>query len=248
MGVIKPPWTSQERFRRCLFNYCDHFGDKQRLATICKICQEELDYLGKCQKEGKNPYDMKNVFKEVGDNLAKVMVMVHQEAKRLGIDLDNLDDDYKEPPTAKKYQIYKLITKYADHVERIMNNLSEVPIDTDMEVLKKTMDVFSHSRHYIIAKIGRALSSRWYEEQDPEDDTEDSKTSALLAYVAIERNSRAALALSRHKPLRDLKQKHLKFAKLSLEVAQTIKEEFFPKENLAYREFGTKEYDQIFKN
>src|SRR3989344_5120286 len=211
MGVIKPPWTSQEWFRRCLFNYCDHFGDKQRLATICKICQEELDYLGKCQKEGKNPYDMKNVFKEVGDNLAKVMVMVHQEAKRLGIDLDNLDDDYKE-------------------------------------VLKKTMDVFSHSRHYIIAKIGRALSSRWYEEQDPEDDTEDSKTSALLAYVAIERNSRAALALSRHKPLRDLKQKHLKFAKLSLEVAQTIKEEFFPKENLAYREFGTKEYDQIFKN
>jgi len=248
MGVIKPPWVSQKWFRQCPFNYCDHFGNKQRLATICKICQEELDYLARCKKEGKDPYDMKNVFKEFGDNLAKTMILIREEAQRMGIDLNNLDDDYEKPPSAKKYPIYKLVTKYADHVEKTMNNISEVPIDADMELLKNAMDVFSHSRHYIIAKIARALSSRWYEEQDSEGDTEDYKTSALFAYMAIERNSRAALALSRHKPLSDLKQKYLRFAKLSIELTEIIKREFFPKYKQSYREFGTEEYDQIFKN
>ena len=247
MGVIKPPWISQGWFRQCSFNYCDHFGDKQSLAEVCKICQEDLERLGKYRKEGKDPYDMKNVFKDVSESLAKTTAMIAKEAKRMGIDLDNLDDDYEEPPPAKNYPIYKLVTKYGNHVERIINNLSEVPIDADIELLSRVVDAFSHSRNYVIAKISRALSSHWEEERDPNDQTEDSKTSAFLAYIAIERNSRAALAIARHKPLRDLKQKHLKFAKLSLEVADIIKKQFFPKYKLAYREFGAEEYDRLYQ-
>lgn len=108
------------------------------------------------------------------------------------------------------------------------------------------VDVFSHSRYYIVVKTGRALSSRWEEKRDPEDDTFDAKTSAFLAYVAIERNSRAALALARHKPLTELKQQHLKFAKASLEVALALKQEFFPKDKLLYSEFGCENYDETF--
>lgn len=114
MGVIKPPWISQEWFRQCPFNYCDHFGDKKRLAEVCKICQEELEYQAKCKKEGKDPYDMKNVFQEIGDNLAKTMVLVRQEAERMGIDLENLDGEYEEPPRPNNNPIYKLVAKYGD--------------------------------------------------------------------------------------------------------------------------------------
>lgn len=249
MGVIKPPWISQDWFRRCPFNYCDHFGDKQRLAEVCKICQDELEYKAQCKREGKDPYDMENVFKEVGKNLAETMAMIQEEAKRMGIDLDNVEDDYEEPPPARQYPIYKLVDKYGDQVERMIRNLSDIPIDTDSRLVAKAVDAFSHSRHYVVAKISRALSSRWEEERDPLIDADDAKTSAFLAYVAIERNCRAALALARHKPLRDLKQKHLKFAKLSLEMAGIIKQHFFPKYRLSsYREFGTEDYDQLFSS
>lgn len=246
MGVIKPPWISQKWFRQCPFNYCDHFGNKQKLAEVCIICKEELEHLEKCKREGKNPYSREETFKVIGENLAKIMVMIQEEARRMGIDLNNLEDDYKEPPPSNKYPIYKLVSKYGDRVEKVINNLSEVPIDTDQELAIKATDAFSHSRHYAIAKIIRALSSRWSEKQDPEDDTEDSRTSALLSYVAIERNSRAALALAEHKPLGDLKQKYLKFAKLSITLCQIIKKQFFPSYRLSYREFGTEEYDRYF--
>ena|SRR3990167_4363032 len=247
MGVIKPPWVSQKWFRQCPFNYCDHFGNKQRLAEVCRICQDELEYHARCVREGKDPYDMKNVFKEIGDNFAKIMAMIQEEAERMGIDLNNLDDDYEEPPPSKIYPVYRLIAKYGYQVGSIIKNLSEIPIDADVELVSKAIDVFSHSRHYVIAKISRALSSRWTEEKDTEDDTEDSKTSALFAYMAIERNSRAALALAKHKALKDLKQKHLKFAKLSIELAQIVKREFFPKYKLNFREFGAEDYDHYFE-
>lgn len=247
MGIIKPPWISKEWFKQCPFNYCDHFGDKQRLAEVCKICKDELAYEARCKTEGKDPYDMKNVFKEIGDNFAKVMAMIQEEAKRMGIDLKNIDEDYEKPPKPNKYPIYKLVTKYGDRVENVINELSEIPIDADMELAIKARGCFSHSRHYVIVKIARALSSRWEEKKDPQDETEDSKTSALLAYIATERNARAALAMARHKPMRDLKSKFLKFAKLSLEIAEMINRQFFPKYKLAYKEFGTEEYDQYFE-
>lgn len=246
MGIIKPPWITNEWFGQCPFNYCDHFGNQERLAEVCKICKEELEYKARCLVEGKDPNDLGEAFKVIGENFTRVMEMIQEEAKRMGIDLNNIEDDYEESPPAKNYPIYRLVTKYGNSVERIVNNLSLVPKDSDMELLTKAVDAFSHSRYFAIVKTDRALSSKWEEERDPEDEVEDSKTSALFAFIALERNSRAALALSRHKPLIDLKVNHLKFAKLSLETAQMIKQHFFPKEKLVYREFGCEDYDECF--
>lgn len=247
MGVIKPPWVSNEWFRQCPFNYCDHFGNRERLAEVCKICEEEIQYHARCLVEGRDPYDWGEVFKEIGEKFRKTMQMIQEEADRMGIDLNNIDDDYEKPPPANKYPIYKLLCKYGHTVERMINNLTLVPKDSDIELLSKAMEVFSHSRTFAIVKIARALSSKWEEEKDPNDDLDDSKTSALFAYLAIERNSSAALALAHHKPLAGIKVKHLKFAKLSLETSELIKQQFFPKDKLVYREFGCEEYDNCFE-
>ena len=125
-----------------------------------------------------------------------------------------------------------------ERVEKIINGFKEVPIDVDLKLLGVAIDVFAHSRYYIIAKTVRALHSRFEEEKDPEDDLYDSKTSALFAYMAIERNSRAALALANHKPLKAQKKKMLEFAKRSLEVCEILQKEFFPNDKLVYEEFG----------
>ncbi|MBI2420932.1 MAG: hypothetical protein HYV38_02505 [Candidatus Levybacteria bacterium] len=242
MGVIKPPWVSEKWFNRTPFNYCDHFGDKERLATKCRICKDEIDRLERYKKEGKDPYDMKNVFEDLGKDLALAMAMVTKKAKEMGIDLDNLPDEEDEAPPHESYPIFNTVGKYGNKIEGASKELKIIPIDTDTKLVLKAVDAFSHSRHYVVAKIGRVLSSRWEEAKDPDDDLDDSKTSAFLAYIAIDRNSRAFLALAEHKPLNSMKVKHLKLAKLSLELCELIKEEFFPDERLEYEEFGYNDF------
>ena len=82
MGVIKPPWVSKKWFNKTPFNYCDHFGDEEKLTTVCKICKEEIERLEKYKKEGRDPYDLENVLEDVGKDLALVMAMLSKKAIR----------------------------------------------------------------------------------------------------------------------------------------------------------------------
>lgn len=241
MGVIRPPWVSKDWFTKCPFNYCDHFGNQELLSSVCKVCKADLERIEKYKKQGKDPQDLKNVFIDIGKNLANTMAMVTKHAKEMGIDLDNLPELPEEPPH-ESYPIFNTVSSYGKRVERTINELQEIPMDADMELVIKSASALSHSRHYMVAKIGRAVGSRFEEEQDPDDDLDDSKTSAFLAYIAIERNSRALISLAKHKPLTYLKEKHLKLAKTSLKLCGAIKEEFFPKDKLIYEEFGQIDY------
>lgn len=245
MGVIRPPWVSKDWFSQCPFNYCDHFGDKEVLATVCKICKDEPQREKLYKKAGKDPHDLKYVFQDVADSLAQTMKMIQEKAKEMGVDLDNRDD-VEEPPPPEKDPIFNLIKKYGDKIDRAIKELYFLPVDTDKYLIEKALDVLSHSRHYIIAKTARALSSRWEEQRDSEDDLFDSKTSAFLAYIAMERNSRAFLTLSKHRPLLELKQEHLKLASLSIKMVDLLKEEFFPQDKLNYSEFGCDSYNEVF--
>lgn len=247
MGVLRPPWVSKEWFAKCPFNYCDHFGNQEVLATICKICKDDVQRKKLYEKTGKDPNDPRYVFQDLAKNLAKVHTMIEKDAKRLGIDISNIPDEEDLAPEPETYPIFLLIRSYGDHVEKIINNLSAVPIDTNIQLVVRTTDVLAHSRGYVIAKTARALHSKYEERNDPiMEELADSKTSALFAYIAIERNSRALLALAKHKPLLELKESHLHFAAVSLELAQMIKDIFFPEDILNYQEFGVEEYDLCF--
>lgn len=243
MGIIRPPWISKEWFAKCPFNYCDHFGNKKLLAKVCKICRDDIKRNDKYKKEGKDPYDMSLVLKDVRKQMIKTKKLLIKDAIRLGIDLDNIPDDHEESPPVETYPLYNLVRKYGDQVEKVIADLSQVPIDADTTLIEKFIDILAHSQHYVGAKVARAYSSRWEEEKDPiRDELMDSKTSAFFAYIAVERNSRALLGISRHKPLRDLREKNFKFAKVSLEIADMIRSEFFPDESLIYEEFGSEDF------
>lgn len=248
MGVIHPPWISNKWFNECPFNYCDHFGDKYTLAAICKICRDELKREEKFRRLGKDPYDTKTIFKEIGQDLAKAMLLLYKQAAELGIDLDSASEPEPEtPPPTDSHPLFRLVSRYGDRVESILKSLEEVPIDTDIKLVMKARDVFSHSRHYAPVKIYRARSSRWREAKDKfMREIADSKTSALFAYVAIERNSKALVALAAHLPLRFSQKNHLRLAKTSLELLEVIRQAFFPQENLVYKEIGCSSYDNCF--
>lgn len=247
MGVVKPPWVSKDWFAQCPFNYCDHFGEKEILATVCKICKDELNRLKLYKKAGEDPYDIKNVFKDVAENLSHTMQLVQEEAERMGMDLDSIPDEEDDTPPAENYPIYNLMRKYSKQVEKIIKSLEFVPPNADIQLVEKAVDSLAHSQHYILAKTYRALSSRWEEAKSPlGDELDDAKTSAFLAYLAIERNARALLAVSKHKLLGN-KEKYLKFALVSFEMAKMLQEEFFPDEKLLYKEFGCEEYDECFE-
>ncbi|MDO8570468.1 MAG: hypothetical protein Q7R97_02685 [Candidatus Daviesbacteria bacterium] len=249
MGIVKPPWISNEFFRSCPFNYCDHFGDKEKLAVVCIICKEDVERIEKCKKEGKDPYALENVFADVAQNLAKTMVMISQQAKEMDIDLTNLPDD-EEIKNERFYEndpIFLLIKKYSNQIKKTITNLEIVPIDANVFLVEKAIDALSHSAHYVVAKIGRALNSELREATNTTYiKSYDNETSAFLAYLAIERNSRALLALAKHKPLIQQRRSYLKLSKTSLELANIIHQEFFPGWELKYQEYGCEEYDQLF--
>lgn len=249
MGIVKPPWISNEFFRSCPFNYCDHFGDKEKLAVVCIICKEDVERIEKYKKEEKDPYALENVFDDVAQNLAKTMVMVSQQAEEMGIDLNDLpkDEEIKNERFYENDPIFLLIKKYSNQIQKTIKNLEIVPIDANVFLIEKAIDTLSHSAHYIVAKISRALDSELREATNiTYIKSYDNETSAFLAYLAIERNSRALLALAKHKPLIQQRRSYLKLSKTSLEIAEMIHQEFFPGWELDYQEYGCEEYDQVF--
>lgn len=249
MGLVEPPWVDKKFFDSVPFNYCDHFGDKEELSLMCKICKDEIEWKEKLREEGRDPNSWDEVFKEVGKNLALAMAMIRRDAKRLGIDLNNIEDESNPREIQpRRYSIYRVIEKYGYKVEKAIKDLEFVPKEANIFLLKKAMDVFSHSRFYAQVKIHRALASR-KEETDDEIMRElaDSKTSALLAYIAIERNSRVFFRLSNHKPLVYLKSKLLKLSILSLELANLIENDFYPDDKFELKEFGCSNYNKVFK-
>lgn len=249
MGVVRPPWISKEWFNKCPFNYCDHFGDRSITSKICKICAEserrEAIYL----RMGQDPYDLKNVFKDMAEDLANVMVMFRRDCERFGIDMDNLPDTKDDDFDPHGDPLLRLTQVYGDQVRKILQKLFRFNEKHPTKIISMITDVLAHSQVYVQAKTYRALCSRNDEERSGntwELELADSKTSAFLAYLAVRRNSQALVALSRLTDKINEKERFLEFAQAGLELCEMIRQEFFPKDELTYQEIGCEEYDRVF--
>ena len=190
-----------------------------------------------------DPNDPKIVFREVSRNFQKAIKLLHKDAKRMEIGLDNLPDlpprDKIDPRTRR---IFKIAEKYGNQTHKLINIIGRHAYEINTEALLRTVDALSHSRFYVQVKIHRALASAYEELRDPDDDLYDSKTSAFFAYLAIERNIRAVLALVKKIKSRELKEILLEYADVSVELANVIQKGFFPLDDLVYKEFGAEEY------
>lgn len=238
MGIIKPPWISREWFEKFPFNFCDHFGDQALLATKCKICKQELARKIEYEQQGVDPYDMQNIYQDLAENFTNVKNMLTEDMERMGIDPDDLSEIPDLEPPKESFPIAKLVSKYCKQVGKLLEKLEEIPLDQHDENLQNCLAALAHSRLYALVKIYRALHSL----QDQDDQTQDSKTSAFLAYIALERNSRALMALAKYNRLAFMKAWLLEFAMVTIEVAEGVQSLFFPDEELVYEEFGSVEF------
>src|SRR3989344_4600432 len=226
MGVIKPPWVSKKDFKRTPFNYCDHFGDEEELVKICKVCREGKDDREAALAKGGKPFTFEHAFKSVEESLGK----------ELGINPDELEEiDESSVPETENFALYRLAFDYSNRVSSLLEQLEVLPLEADTKLASLTVESLAHSRHYILAKLNRALRGKWETENDDDEfSKEDSKTSALLAFLAIRRNETTLKALSLHKPLLHLQQEAMELTLFSIDLANIIHEELIEEKVLAF--------------
>lgn len=234
MGVIKPPWIDKDWFDTCPYNYCDHFGDADFLMRVCIICRDT-------KRE-----TVDEVLLEKSTSLQDRRTDFRLEEGVLPEDKIYILDGNDSFTNAVNTLLYQL-QKYGNAVQKIINVFWYLPESQKTELIKKAQAVLSHSRHYAYIKIRRAYSSYLEEQVEKEGDgLKDSKTSALFAYVALERNSRAFFALAREEVISPLNETHLEMAEISLEQMELIKRIFFPTTKLTYTDVGCEHYDACF--
>lgn len=226
MGIVKPPWTSQAFFDSVPFNFCDHFGNKEKLALLCKICRDEI-IEERHIYEGKDLDDPVNFF---------IMLRTSEDTNletRGRIYLFHKSDEFGE------YLIYEKAVNYGDAVGFLIQKLIKLPKKNLSYTVALTVSSLSHSECYIISKIRRALSDL---KQGALVFDEDAKTSALLTYLAVTRNSRMCSKLSKEISKGGLRKELEIFSELSLVFSQEIRATFFPEYKGEFDEIGAAEY------
>lgn len=236
MGVIKPPWKDS-LFDQCPFNYCDHFGDKEKLSLICIICRDTKDEF--CE-DFQQYYDQ---LTEPTDDFTKVMEVVKADTSKIReqhVRYGRFED------LGWGNKLFEITLKYGAQARVMAEKLKVVPATVDDDLVRKAVDSFLHSESYVSAKTRRAITSLQREMAD-QLGPYDSKISALLACVALERNAKAAVKLDKQPQLYYLGSITLSFANLSLDLADVLHKTFFPKNDLTYIEFGCDSYNEAFE-
>ena len=242
MGLIKPPWISKEWFHDCPFNYCDHFGDKEYLAAVCIICRDEVNHKGMFEGEQIPEKRQPFVTKESDDISFDLRLTEESESEDEFFEF--MEDVQEElmPPEIERF--LRVLRRYGDQVEKVLIVLDQYE---SSELVIKARDVLFHSRHYVYVKVNRAWSSYIREiALDMREELSDSKTSALFAYVALDRNSRALLALSKSYPYDAWQETFVEILDISLDIMETIKKIFFPEDKLKYVDVGCEDYYVCF--
>lgn len=124
----------------------------------CKICgkikQDRLRHI----MAGEDPDSMESVFEDVGRNLKETLAMVRRDAKRLGIDVTNIDD-IQEPPEPWDFPLYEKVKTWHDAVANIAATAdAQGPAWLRTEA---ALDLFWYA-NTLTAKVYRQLCNRWH--------------------------------------------------------------------------------------
>lgn len=229
IGANRPPWVDIQDFYRMPFNYCDRWCEKCRLTSECRVFKDEEESKKKWIKAGKDPNSMEFVFDTVGRNFKKVRKLIEKDAKRFGINLNEIDYSQEEKePKPETFEIYRLAVKFSKAGKRILSDLQVVTEDVDENLLVSNAEVISHYNTVIPAKVYRAILSRAEEEKDPEiiESCPDARNSGFLAMNWLDEIIVSLNDLISHSPLRPMRGKMIKFKKAAINLKEMINMEF----------------------
>lgn len=228
-GAIKPPWVDKEDFYHLPFNYCDRWCEKCNLTSLCRVFKDEEKSKKKWIKAGKDPNSWEYVFDTVKESFEEVAKLIKKDAKRLGIDLSNIDySQERKEPSPEKFAIYQLSKKFTGAINKAIKDLQVLPEDVEEDLVIENVETLSFYSNLIPAKLYRAIISRFEEKEDPElaEACPDSKNSAFILINALGEIIDSLSNLLNHSPLRPMREKLFKLRKSAMNLKEIINIEF----------------------
>lgn len=145
----------------------------------CKVC-------GKIKRDrerhivaGEDPDDIKNVFKDMGENFRQVLEMLKRDMERLNIDISDVNkDDLSEPPEPEKFELHNKVKEWRDSIYKTVNDATE---NGGFWIFTEAGEDLRWYANTLVVKIYRQLCNRWYMNNDEEVD--DGHDYAYTKYV-----------------------------------------------------------------
>ncbi len=245
-GAIRPPWVEKEEFYHMPFNYCDRWCEKCKLTDICRVFKDEEESKKRYLAQGKDPNSWECVFETVKNSFEKTRKLLEKDAKRFGIDLNNLDEvpEDEEPPL-EKFSTYELMKKYSKSLQKLLTELQVVTEDIDEELLVEKAEIISFYSNLIPAKTYRATLSKLEEDNDPylKENCPDARNSGFILVNSLNEIIFALTKLINHAPLRPMRDKFFKLKKVAINLREMVDDEFEVEERQQNKDLNERVYN-----
>lgn len=198
-----------------IYNYCDRWCERCTFTSKClSYAMEQEDPL----KDDPEANDIQNekFWNRISENFKLTLEMVREDAKKFGIDLDNLPEDpdldkriknrheyaHNHPLSKKAGRYMKKVDKWFKESERLfimkageiqhkmLIELKDENPERDVEQIRDAADIIKWYFMQINVKLMRAFSSRYLDEAEGWDmeDRKDSDGSAKVSLIGIDRS------------------------------------------------------------
>ncbi len=196
-----------------IYNYCDRWCERCTMSSKCLNYAHEQAMKEEATDPETNDISNEKFWESLRMSFEVTHELIAEDAKRLGIDLDNLPDiEVKEPKKkpveiiAEDYskKIYKWLTANNDKLKQKAEQL--LLVNPDDETALKFADAWEVVQWYsvfISAKVHRAhfdLDERLEDEEDEYNVFSDNLGSAKIAIIGINRSMEALSAMYSHMP------------------------------------------------
>lgn len=231
-GAVRPSWIDKEMFYRMPFNFCDRWCERCSLTSLCRVYKDLYKTRKKFIKQGKDPDSLESAFETVGNTFKEIKKMLKKDAKKWGIDLDDLKEEEIPEEVSleselKKYPLYKLISKYSKKIKDFLEELSYIALETNDKVIDN-LEIINYYQLLLPAKIYRACISREEEEEMENDTTMDSRTSAFIAIRGLKAIIASLSNLLSYPYLRLSRRKITNLIEVSKDLIDLITQKFIP--------------------
>ncbi|MBN1769115.1 MAG: hypothetical protein JXR50_06385 [Prolixibacteraceae bacterium] len=184
-----------------IHNYCDRWCERCTFTSRCTVflTEQEMGWNDNLDHENQEFWDKMSLVFE------STMELLSESAKRLGIDLDSLDDEeiveHEETEIEQFAREYSVdIHNWLKKENQFFNDFTVVDENSQKVVsITEALEVIEWYSMFISAKTHRAMYSFQFVKED-EYSLGDSQGSAKIAVIAIERSLTAFTVLYKQLP------------------------------------------------
>lgn len=195
MSKFNSQHTNKDYFLKWLpFNFCDRHCERcKEFREDCKVYQEYVAYKLRCEADDKDPHDLDMVFNEVGETLARSLVMLEEKMEEEGIELTEEDEAKavkEEERVRKKIEDHSLAIKTTEFIEEIRRFIRDLENFFEargifLSSIGRELKEIGYYGNLVSVKTYRALSSKLHDETERGGGWSDARVSGTLGYFSL---------------------------------------------------------------